>query len=175
MKKIFCGDGGDNIPAIYSWIAKEKNGNPKIDARTGEPKVVRITNSPFEKIMESLRNSPGEVITHDDLMGKKNKILQGIQKVAKHAPTIDMEKRLKRQIDLVVLDKKLFPTSIVETFDELKEDQLIRPRPEIGSINMNSILQGTRYVKEKQGGRGQGTESSIFKEIDRLNSNKQLF
>jgi len=175
VRKIFCGDDGDNIPAIYSWIPKEKDGTDKIDSRTGEPKIVRITNAPFEKIMESLRNSPGELIDYHDLMERKDKIFQGIQKAVKHKPSFNIEDRLMRQIKLVVLDKALFPKEIVEKFDELKEEQLIRPRPDIGGVNMNTILQGTRYVKAKQGGTGQGTESSIFKEIDRLASNKQLF
>lgn len=175
MRKIFCGDDGDNIPSIYTWIAKDKDGNVVIDKKTGEPKKVRITNSPFEKIFKSLENTPGEYIDHWNLIPRKDKIMQGIRKVAKHEPPFKIEDRLNRQIKLIVLDKKLFPDSIVEKFNELKEDQLVRPRPDIGNLNMTTMLQGTRYVKEKQGGTGSGNESSIFKEIDRLTSNKQLF
>lgn len=166
MRKIFCGDDGDNIPSIYTWMTKTAK---------GDDKEVRITNAKFEKIYESLRNSPGERIDHNDLLKRKDKIFQGIKKVSKSTPPFKIEDRLKRQIKLVVLDKELFPPSIVESFNEIKEEQLVRPRPEIGNVNMNVMLQGTRYVKEKYGGRGQGTEAGIFKEIDRLNSNKQLF
>jgi 5'-3' exonuclease len=166
MKKIFCGDDGDNIPSIYTWMTKTAK---------GDDKEVRITKAKYEKIYESLRNSPGEVIGYNDLLGHKDKIFQAIRKIAKHEPSFKIEDRLDRQIKLVVLDKEFFPSSIVETFDEIKEDQLVKPRPEIGSINMNVMLQGTRYVKEKSGGTGQGTEAGIFKEIDRLNNNKQLF
>jgi len=173
MKKVFCGDDGDNIPAIYSWIAKEKNGDPKIDIKTGEPKKVRITNAPFQKIMESLRNSPNEFINHDMLLMRKDKIMQGIRKVAKHDPPFKIEERLTRQIKLVVLDKKLFPKSITESFEKIKEEPLQKPRPEIGNMNMNSMLQGTRYVKTKDGGTGSGTTANIFNELDKLN--KKLF
>lgn len=166
MRKIFCGDDGDNIPSIYTWMAK---------TATGDDKEVRITNAKFEKIYESLRNSPGEFIDHNILLERKDKIFQGIKKASKTEPPFKIEERLNRQIKLVVLDTKLFPESIPEKFNELKEDQLVRPRPDIGNINMNVMLQGTRYVNSKQGGTGQGTESSIFKEIDRLTSNKQLF
>lgn len=166
MKKIFCGDDGDNIPAIYTWMTKTAK---------GDDKEVRITQSKFQKIYESLRNSPGEYIDHNILLERKDKVFQGIKKVAKSTPVFKIEDRLNRQIKLVVLDKKLFPLSIIETFNEIKDEQLVKPRPEIGNINMNVMLQGTRYVKEKQGGTGSGTESSIFKEIDRLNINKQLF
>jgi len=174
MKKIFCGDDGDNIPAIYSWIAKEKDGSPKIDSKTGEPKKVRITNAPFEKIYESLKNQPNEFVDHWTLINRKAKILQGIRKVAKHEPTFKIEDRIYRQIKLVVLDKKLFPDSIVETFDKIKEEQLLKPRPEIGNMNMNFMLQGTRYVKASAGGTGKGTEANIFKDLDKL-ANTQLF
>ena len=166
MKKVFCGDDGDNIPSIFTWMTKTAK---------GDDKEVRITNAKFEKIYESLRNSPGERIDHNDLLKRQDKILQGIKKASKNTPPFKIEDRLKRQIKLVVLDKELFPPSIVETFEEIKDEQLVRPRPEIGNINMNVMLQGTRYVKEKQGGRGQGTESGIFKEIDRLNSSTKLF
>jgi len=177
MKKVFCGDDGDNIPSIYTWIAKETDGTIKIDKRTGEPKKVRITNGPFGKIYESLKTTPNEVINHWDLLEKSNldKIAKGIRKVAKHDLPFDVKKRVKRQVTLVVLDKKLFPQEILEDFDKLKEEELSRPRPEIGGINLNTILQGTRYVKASKGGTGNGNESSIFKEIDHLISNKKLF
>jgi len=165
-KKIFCGDDGDNIPAIYTWVKT---------TASGDEKEVRITNAPYEKILESLRNSPNEFIDHYDLMERKDKILQGIRKVAKHEPPFDIEKRLERQIKLVVLDKKQFPEEIVEKFENQKEEFLSKPRLDISNVNMNSFLQGTRYVREKQGGTGKGTEAGIFKEIDRLNTNKQLF
>lgn len=176
MRKVFCGDDGDNIPAIYTWIPKEKDGSLKIDSKTGEPKQVRITNAPFEKIYESLRNTPGEFIDHNILKERSDKIFQGIRKVVKHEPTFDIKSRLDRQIKLVVLDQTLFPPEIVKTFNETKEEQLLRQRPDISNMNMNVILQGTRYVKTKQGGTNNSmNESSIFKEIDRLTSNTQLF
>jgi len=168
MKKVFCGDDGDNIPSIYTWMSKTAK---------GDDKEVRITNAKFEKIYESLQNSPGELVDHWDLMEKNNikKIKQGIRKIAKHDLPFKIEERLKRQIKLVVLDKTLFPNKIVETFNELKEELLIKPRPIIGNINMNTMLQETRYVKQSVGGTNKGSESSIFKEIDKLTNNKQLF
>jgi hypothetical protein len=173
LKKIFCGDDGDNIPAIYTWMTKTAK---------GDDKEVRITKAKYEKILESLRNSPGERIDCWDLIDRKDKISESITKIAKQKLPFKIEDRLERQIKLVVLNKKLFPSSIVEKFEETKGKELIKPRPEIGNINMNVMLQGTRYVKTSKGGTGQGTESSIFKETDRLSNkfinlfnNKQLF
>jgi len=174
MRKVFCGDDGDNIPAIYSWISKDKQGNEVIDKKTGNPKVVRITNAPYQKIIESLKNEPNEFIDHWVLLNKRDKIKQSIHKVAKHELPFDMTERLMRQIKLVVLDPKLFPKSIIKDFEKIKMEPLLKPRPEIGNMNMNTMLQGTRYVKASQGGTGKGIESGIFKDIDKI-SNKKLF
>lgn len=173
MKKVFCGDDGDNIPAIFTWIAKEKDGTPKMTS-DNIPKEVRITNAPFLKIFEQLKNFPGEKIDHNILKERSKKILQGLTKVAKESPAFNINERLERQIKLVVLDKTLFPSSILEKFEEIKQEPLLKPRPEIGSMNMNVMLAGTRYVKTKQGGTHKGNEADIFKKIDQI-TNKSLF
>lgn len=165
MRKVFCGDDGDNIPAIHTWMTTTAK---------GDPKEVRITNAKYNKIFESLKTSPDENIDHYDLMERTDKIAQGIKKICKQDLPFDIETRLKRQIKLVVLDKAVFPETIVEDFEGEIEAALEKPRPEISNINMNTMLQGTRYVRAKSGGTGRGTEMSIFKEIDKM-SNKKLF
>lgn len=169
MKKVFCGDDGDNIPSIYTWLTKIKSG-----PNEGKDKEVRITEKAFEKIYSSLQNSPNEHIDHYDLLENHDKILKGITKIAKQAPPFDLEERLIRQIKLVVLDKANFPESILEKFEEIKNEPLLKPRPEIGNLNMNAMLQGTRYIKTKSGGTGTGNVSGIFNQIDKMNS-KSLF
>lgn len=165
MRKVFCGDDGDNIPAMYTWMSETANGTPK---------ELRLTNSKFEKILEDLQNTPDEIINHNTLLERKDKIFAAIKKISKQTPNFKIEDRLNRQIKLVVLDKTLFPTSILTEFDELKESLLLKDRPDIGNLNMNMVLQGTKYVKAAQGGTGKGNELSIFKQIDRL-TNTQLF
>lgn len=165
MRKVFCGDDGDNIPAMYTWMSETANGTPK---------ELRLTNSKFEKILEDLQNTPDEIINHNTLLERKDKIFASIKKISKQTPNFKIEDRLNRQIKLVVLDKTLFPTSILTEFDELKESLLLKDRPDIGNLNMNMVLQGTKYVKAAQGGTGKGNELSIFKQIDRL-TNTQLF
>jgi len=166
MKKVFCGDDGDNIPSMYTWMS---------ETASGTPKEVRLTNAKFEKIFEDLQNTPGEFINHNTLIERKDKIFAAIKKISKQTPNFKIEDRLKRQIQLVVLDKKLFPPSIVEDFDNAKDELISKPRPDIGNLNMNAVLQGTKYVRASQGGTNKGgNEISIFKQIDKL-SNKQLF
>lgn len=165
LKKIFCGDDGDNIPAIYSWIAKDDQGNVKINSKTGEPRVDRITNSKYEKIVESL-----SIKDYLDLGEKADLIYQHIQKYSKEEPSIDIIERLKRQIKLVVLSRDEFPKEIVEAFDKTVEKEMNKPYISSQQLNMNSILEGTRYVKAKS----TENEASIFKDLDHLTT-KGLF
>lgn len=164
LKKIFCGDDGDNVPAIYSWVAKDEQGNAKINKRTGEPRIDRITNSKFEKIIEYIGASD-----YIDLEEKVDLIKDQLQDFSGECPPFDMAERLNRQIKLVVLSRIVFPDEIVQAFDNEVKEQLSRPNVRPQEWNMKSLLEGTQYVN----GRNTGNESSIFKEIDRLN--KDLF
>jgi 5'-3' exonuclease len=162
MRKVFCGDDGDNIPAMYTWIDDKK-------------KEVRITNGKFEKIYEGLQRTPGEAVDDVTLMERKDEVFDLICKVCKSTPAFNITDRLLRQLKLVVLSPRgYFPESILREFDKIKKEELAKQRPMLSGINMNSMLQGTRYVRPSAGGTGVGTESSIFKELDKL-SNKQLF
>lgn len=156
MKKIFCGDDGDNVPAIYTWLVKDKN---------DEDKTVRITNSKFEKIVESIGAKD-----YLDLMDNSSKIYEHLTVIAGHTPPFKMEDRLIRQVKLVVLSPQVFPEQIVDDFNKHCIEELKKPNVNPQSWNMNSLLEGTRYVKSKG---NSGSEASIFKEIDRLNT--QLF
>lgn len=171
MRKIFCGDDGDDIPAIYTWLTD------KVDKATGELKTARVTESKFEKIYEELQDAPGQRLDYHNLIAKRDKVLELIVKHTKQTPNFSITERLMRQIKLVVLDPFVFPKDIVSNFDALKEDALALPRPEISGITLHTLLQGTRYVRSSgpTGSIGRGTKASIFNEIDQMNSNKKLF
>lgn len=155
-RKIFCGDDGDNIPSIFTWLTKDKN---------GEDVEKRITASKFEKIYEAIKLDPKETsIDHVSLLARSDKILQAIKDVTKQIPPFNIESRLQRQIQLVVLDPLVFPKSITKEFNENLKFQLEKPRwSNYSSINMQELLNGTRYVREKK-----GTVANIFKEIDNI-------
>jgi 5'-3' exonuclease, N-terminal resolvase-like domain len=155
LRKMFCGDDGDNVPAIYTWI-------------NDKGVETRITNSKFEKIYESITfDNETKYITHNDIRNRGKLILEELKKIAKQNITIDINKRIERQAKLVVLDKNLFPEEIVKSFEELKQKELDKPRVNYGSLNMQNLLEGTRYVREKN----TESEASIFKEIDRIKGN----
>jgi 5'-3' exonuclease len=156
LRKMFCGDDGDNIPAIYTWL-NEKGVE------------VRITNSKFEKIYEMLvKNNPSELMDHYDLLERSKEVMEALTKVIKQKPTFtDIHDRLERQIKLVVLDKEFFPEEITKKFEEVKQIELDKPRINYANLNMYNLLEGTKYVNERK----VENESPIFKEFDNMNNN----
>lgn len=152
LRKIFCGDDSDNVPAIYSWISKNKD---------GEEEKKRITNSKFEKIYEILSNT-NQNFSYIDLKGKQ--VLEALKTTTKQNPTFNIDNRIDRQIKLVVLDRRVFPTEIVEMFDSIKEQEFNKSRTNYANLNMQNLLEGTRYVSDRKN----ENESPIFKQIDRI-------
>jgi len=163
MRKLFCGDGGDNVPAFHTWLVKNKD---------GEDEEKRVTNSKFEKMYEYLQEKLGEemFIDHYILLESVDEIKEAFTKVMKFEPPFDVEKRLKRQIDLVVLDPEFFPADIFKEFHKIKKDQLNKPRINFANAKMQDLLEGTRYVNSKK----IENEAPIFKQIDRIQG-KALF
>jgi len=155
LRKMFCGDDGDDVPSIYSWLTKDKNDNDKL---------IRVTNSKFEKIYEMVQNKPNEKLDYIDIMERSNRVLEAIKTVTKQNPPFNIEERIKRQAKLVILNKLLFPEEIVDQFEKIKEEDLQKPRVNYGSINMYNLLEGTQYVRERKS----ENEAGIFKEIDRI-------
>ena len=162
LRKIFCGDDGDNIPAIFSWLLM-KDGKVVKD-KNGEDKYMRLTGSKYEKILDQLILTGG-MPDHNKLIILHDQIKDLIEENTKQKVTFDMKARLMRQVKLVVLDENYFPASIVDTFHATKQEQLDRPRINYSGINMRDLLEGTRYITEKK----HSSEASIFKQIDRIN------
>lgn len=152
LRKIFCGDDGDNIPSIFTWI-------------NDKGKTVRITNSKFVEIIDRIGTE-----NYLDLVGKAKDIYDQIVEISGKIPSFDMVERLNRQIKLVILSRSVFPNEIVRTFDDELKEQLKKPNVH-SNWNMNSILVDTKYVDGS--GKNTGNESSIFRDIDRLS--KELF
>jgi 5'-3' exonuclease len=150
MRKIFCGDDGDNIPSIFTW---EKNG-----------KEVRFTESKFKKLLEVI----GDDCDHNRALSKANIILENIKIITKQNPVFNIKERLNRQIKLVALDPLVFPEEIRNEFNKIKTEELKRPKTSNTGVNMHQLLSSTRYVTTKP-----NNKSTIFSELDRLNTNKK--
>ena len=154
LKKIFCGDDGDNVPAIFTWINDKE-------------KAVRITPSKYQKIVDYIGAK-----NYKDLFEKADPIYDQLVEISGQHPPFKMKDRLTRQAKLVVLDAELFPEQIVEDFKEDISQDMAAPRIHPQSWNMQSMLDGTKYIDADYSKKN--SEASIFKQIDRI-SNKELF
>jgi hypothetical protein len=155
LRKIFCGDDGDNVPSIYTWL--NDNG-----------KKVRITDKPYQRIIDYTGSK-----TWKDLLEKSEIIQDQLIEISGQKPPFEIKKRIERQSKLVVLDRTLFPTDIVDKFMQAIKEDLSADHISPQTWNMLSMLEGTRYVDPK-GKSSSGSEASIFGQMDRI-SNKALF
>lgn len=147
LRKVLCGDNGDNVPSIYSWNTVDKKGNDK---------TVRITESKAKKIIEALG-----IKDIWDLEERHKDLKKAFEEMSGQEIGFNVLERIRRQVKLVVLSEILFPKDIVDSFNEEVGEQLKKPNVQPQSLNVNSILEGTRYAKTKR-----GNESSIFRDID---------
>lgn len=156
LRKLFCGDDGDNVPAFYTWI-------------NDKGKEVRVTNSIFLKIKEELRLDDVEDLNDPKKLDQLRMLLGRLSNT--HI-NFDVGLRLQRQAKLVYLSRSMFPLEIVEEFDKTKDAYFEQSHIHPQNWNMNSLLEGTKYIKI-QGKPTSGTEASIFKEMDKIS--KHLF
>jgi len=157
LRKIFCGDDGDNVPAIFSWM-------------NDKGKEIRITPAKYGKIIDYLG-----VKDYTDLYSEEKLkcLYDQLVEVSGQHPPFQMKDRFDRQTKLVVLSSDLFPPKIVKEFNEEVKEFMDKPQVHPQTWNMLSMLEGTKYVSP-QGKSSSGNESSIFNEVDRI-SNKELF
>lgn len=157
LRKMFCGDDGDNVPSIYSWI-------------NDKDKKIRITPAKFQKIIDYIGAK-----TYLDLFdeSKIDSIYDQLVEISGQRPSFKIFDRLRRQAKLVVLDQALFPKKIVEKFNEGVKEKFKKSQIRPQSWNMLSMLEGTQYIDAK-GKLSFSNESSIFEQVDRI-SNKELF
>lgn len=107
LKKIFCGDDGDSVPPLYSYY-------------TNKDKLRRITNSIFQKIIKDMDiKDPSDLDVYNDTTGEITNLDESIKKFLKfenyeYIPSTF----IKRQRKLVELNPALFPSDIIEGFNE---------------------------------------------------------
>lgn len=170
LQKIFCGDDGDNVPAIYTWLGKTSK---------GDTKEYRITPSKYKKLIELLNETTGTQVDSTDILLNTNSLIDTIeeflvQESGKPLP-FNIKDRVKRQLKLVLLNKDVFPKEIIDEFDRGSDQALAKQPKDISGWYMNTLLAGTKYLDENYERNSQ--EASIFKEIDDMvdNISQSLF
>lgn len=144
LKKIMCGDDGDNVPTFYDYM---KNG-----------KKVRITENRLIKIREEC---PFNDVVSLNECTKSGKLKDAIIKVMKDdVDTCNMVDRLNRQRMFVELNTELFPKHIVDGFDLIKSE-LDNARVYEDMFKMEAIVKGTKYEPSLR--QAKSNLNSIFK------------
>lgn len=152
LRKIFCGDDGDNTPAIWGFY-NEKN------------VYKRVTNVPYEKIRDRLSFK-----NVSDLLEVKNLLNEAVSEVMKHDVEVDLADRIEFQRTLVELNPTLFPSWILSEylFHHDKKVKELVPRL-YNNISYELILNGTRFLEEKDPIRDNQILSEINKYLKKNN------
>lgn len=146
LRKIFCGDDGDNIPALYTYYTKND-------------KLKRITNSIYKKIKEDL-----SIECTDDLnkyQDSENLELTALDESVKERMKLKEldyvpSTFVKRQRRLVELSPKLFPDNVITVFDSLyniisskfdTDYKIIRK----SNLRYEDLLEGTKWLSYTEG------------------------
>jgi hypothetical protein len=161
LKKIFCGDDGDNVPSIYTWMGKTAK---------GDDKEYRITKGKLPKFKEMFKLTDYVDLNDQETI---DGIYKELARIAKHEPPINMRDRINRQIKLVILSKYVFPEEIVTAFNKDVNSLLESDQPNISNITMPVLLEGTKYLEEADVRKSNASESDIFGKLDQIS--KQLF
>ena len=141
MRKVLIGDGGDNVPSVYSY---QKNG-----------KTFKISEKKAEAILEDAGIDPDDA-SRDLILSQEDslrKIVNSIIKIMK-IKTSDYNSilaNLKRNIKLMTLsdtfiDEEVFSRMNLEINDKLK-NMLKLDREKLSSSE--KLLSDTAYIKQK--------------------------
>jgi len=134
FEKVICGDAGDNVPPIFTWLQKEK--------------TFRITPAKASRLYEVLNNN---VFVDDvfDLPVRSNEISASINGICKQTSFPEgIKKRLEQNLQLVYLDKRIIPTDIQTAFEKSFNQDILK-RPAFKDYNMSELLEGTRFLKDQ--------------------------
>jgi 5'-3' exonuclease len=135
LKKIMCGDDGDNVPAFYDFMNK-----------TG--KKVRVTEKKMERIFESC-GMPSNTQELKDRVddGSLKRSICSVFKVDTDNESLDYNIRLERQRLYVELNPTIFPNAVVAAFDKRYNE--IQENRNTFYISTDSIgmSKGTKFEK----------------------------
>lgn len=149
LYKAICGDDGDNIPSVYSWINDKKA-------------IKRITRSHYMKLKDALIEQYGEI---DMEQLYSNKSLQNFVRVKLQSyanttiPQDVFNKNLVVNITLSYLNKLVIPQEIQDKFIEHVKEVEFNSSDTFNNI---SLLEGTKFAKAPG-----AITSNVFKTLKR--------
>jgi 5'-3' exonuclease len=142
FKKVLTGDSGDNVAPIYYYTKTLKN---------GQQRTYGVSDKKAQAILDEFREKHGNVnpmyfFTNDyvvDVAQISSRVLK-----AKHMTIDQLIKNIKLNANLVLLNSKTIPESILE--EMLRTVELLNKQNNLEVNNlttMNKILEGSGYEK----------------------------
>jgi 5'-3' exonuclease len=132
-RKVLLGDAGDAVPGIATWK------DPK-----DETKIRSLTDAKLKKILEPLPPLTWRNLQKGEHIAELTASLNAVTKLS-YLPE-DVQKRIERNVQLVVLDEEIIPLSIQQSFATLFEEVASSPV----HLTRNVILEGTKWWTEKK-------------------------
>jgi hypothetical protein len=149
FEKVIGGDAGDAVPPIWTWL---KGG-----------KTYRVTPAKIQRIYE-IMNANKPVTDVYDLPNRAQEVCDAITATTKEvAPVEKIKENLERNLKLVLLDTRVIPQSIQDTFEQEYEGNMTGKEISVKSYDMTSILEGTRFLSG-----GKTFEADIFSQLGKI-------
>lgn len=149
FEKVIGGDAGDAVPPLWTWKKGEK--------------TYRVTPAKIIRIWE-IMNANKTITDVYDLTDRVQEIADAITATTKEVAPIDKLKvNLERNITLMYLDERVIPQSIQDTFALEFEANKTASELSIKTFDMNSILEGTRFLSS-----GKTFEADIFSHLGKF-------
>lgn len=134
--KILGGDGGDDVPSVWSWQVTQSNGKT-INKKVTPTKIARL--------YEILEQKFGEVDIFN--LHKYSKIITENINIffRQNATEKVIKERLIRNTKLVWLNEEVIPPYVIDNFNEVYEKYKNAGAPDIQKYDMATLLNGTEF------------------------------
>jgi 5'-3' exonuclease len=143
FKKVLTGDSGDNVSPIYSYTTTNKKGHKR---------TYGVSENKAQLILDEFEKKNGAVnslyfFTHDYIIDVANIAIRVLK--AKHMSREQIMKNIKTNANLVLLNSKTIPPSILEEMFRTVEIHLQHEQLDIKQLTtMDKVLEGTSYSKD---------------------------
>jgi 5'-3' exonuclease len=133
-KKVLLGDGGDSVPGVVTWLDAK---DPTKERTLSENKI--------EKALANLPSMTWKDLQTGTYLEEITRELSTVSKLTLNAK--DLQKKIERNVKLVVLDTDIIPLPIQDKFTELFQQVESSPV----NLSRSAILEGTEWWKDTKG------------------------
>jgi len=143
FKKVLTGDSGDNVPPIYSYTVTSKKGFNR---------TYGVSDKKAQLILAEFEKKHGAVnslyyFVHDYIVDVANIAIRILK--AKHMSREKIIQNIKTNANLVLLNSKTIPPSILEEMFKTVEIHLQHQQLNIKQLTTaDKVLEGTSYSKD---------------------------